>query len=1369
MTTAKKLRQIYDNLPHHLRYLVQLSAVQYQEMNRTSLVELSAESGNQIAGREIKYADVQHDISDLVDKELFVVERHNKIAVNRLLGNAPLHGSIREGTFSQLVATVQAYQQGARWDRYQAPARSDIAARGVIAFYSGDLEEFSDVCRSYQFLQEASHGLCLPFEQDIFDSLSPELQEWLLLNVIHDAVALGKCADPLLLEVVTPYAMSQTTISLRLCSAWMGLMVAQADLDGLKQVSKRFGEQVEEAEACRAFLLGDYQKSLSLFDQAVVRLKGKSKKNRILDDLSGVLHVLLLIRENTPAATKTARGMINVAKKNWTDHFGCLLEALESVFKFRDENSDTETLFQSSDCGAPISLILESLMRVWYAPKSEQLIQQRDFESIAKNYKKLDLQWLVATVESLGAGKRLATTRKRANKWHLTHKIAPLADFIEPIPEWQLKLNALESMAPTTNKTQQSASTERMVWLLNLKDQYPTFQPVIQKQRKNGSWSAGRRVALERLHSGDEKLDFLTDHDQRVCRCIEQQSQSNWRSYRDVSYEFDIRATLNALIGHPQLYREGSEIPLELVQQQPKLVVSKQDRNNVVRMKLDPPANSESDVVFVEDTPQRITFVLIDDEYRKLAGIVGRFIDVPESASQQLLNVAQSLGAVATLHSDIASEQSEVQDGDEQLHLHLVPVQSGLRGELFVRPFTEHGPFLKPGTGAENIFAEFEGKPHTAKRNLTNEAQRVAELLNSSELLQQFQTDDKQFCTATADESLELMLELQTHVDAKRLALHWPRGESFRVAGQVSSANFQVTVKKDRDWFAASGTLQVDGELALDLMRLLELMDNSTSRFVKLDDGRFLVLTEQLRRQLDDLAAFGDRQKKKLRIPPVRAIALEDLDGVVSLKTDKHWQSHLQRIREAENLEPKVPSTLQAELRDYQVEGFEWMTRLAHWGVGACLADDMGLGKTLEALAVLLYRSSNGPALVIAPTSVTFNWLAEAARFAPTLNMHAFGTGDRDAIFENLAPRDVVVTSYGMLYTEAERFQSVEWNTVVLDEAQAIKNTATKRSQAAMGLQADMRIIMTGTPLENHLGELWNLFHFINPGLLGSFDSFRTRFAAPIEQRGCKEAKRRLKKLIQPFILRRTKSQVLQELPPRTEINLKVELSDDEATFYEALRLKALEKLEGSTEDAQPQHIRIFAELMRLRRACCHPKMVLADSKIESSKLKLFHETLDELLENRHKVLVFSQFVDHLSLIREGLDAKGVNYQYLDGSTPVKRRQQSVEAFQSGEGDVFLISLRAGGTGLNLTAADYVIHMDPWWNPAVEDQATDRAHRIGQLRPVTIYRLITSGTIEEKIVELHGTKRDLADSLLDGTDVSGKLSAQQLLNLIKET
>jgi SNF2 family DNA or RNA helicase len=315
-------------------------------------------------------------------------------------------------------------------------------------------------------------------------------------------------------------------------------------------------------------------------------------------------------------------------------------------------------------------------------------------------------------------------------------------------------------------------------------------------------------------------------------------------------------------------------------------------------------------------------------------------------------------------------------------------------------------------------------------------------------------------------------------------------------------------------------------------------------------------------------------------------------------------------------------------------------------------------------------------------------------------------------------------------------------------------------------VKADFRLIMTGTPVENNLSELWNLVDFINPGLLGSAESFQERFVTPIEADNCKWTRQRLKRLIQPYLLRRTKAQVLDELPGRTEIVRKVVLTAEEAALYEALRQKAMEKLNSSNEGS-PGHIQILAELMRLRRACCHPRLIIDDWNMPGAKLTLFLETIDDLVANHHKVLVFSQFVDHLAILRAEIEERGIPYQYLDGSTPAPRRKECIDAFQAGDGDVFFISLKAGGLGLNLTAADYVIHMDPWWNPAVEDQASDRAHRMGQKRPVTIYRFITQGTVEEKIQALHKEKRALADSLLEGADVSGKLSARELLDLIR--
>jgi SNF2 family DNA or RNA helicase len=328
---------------------------------------------------------------------------------------------------------------------------------------------------------------------------------------------------------------------------------------------------------------------------------------------------------------------------------------------------------------------------------------------------------------------------------------------------------------------------------------------------------------------------------------------------------------------------------------------------------------------------------------------------------------------------------------------------------------------------------------------------------------------------------------------------------------------------------------------------------------------------------------------------------------------------------------------------------------------------------------------------------------------------------------------------------------------------------ATKRSQAAMQLKAGFRVATSGTPVENRLDELWNLFRFLNPGLLGSHKSFSSRFSIPIEKNSDKTARTLLKRLIRPFILRRTKSQVLQELPPRTEIVHRVELSREESAFYEALRRSAVEKLSATGDAASGERqIRILAEIMRLRRACCNPQLVLPASEIPSAKLAAFREIVTELRENGHRALVFSQFVDHLTILRRDLENDGISYQYLDGATLPKDRQLRVAAFQRGEGDLFLISLKAGGVGLNLTAADYVIHMDPWWNPAVEDQASDRAHRIGQTRPVTVYRLVANNTIEEKIVALHHQKRDLADSLLEGTETSARVSADDLLELLRD-
>jgi SNF2 family DNA or RNA helicase len=562
------------------------------------------------------------------------------------------------------------------------------------------------------------------------------------------------------------------------------------------------------------------------------------------------------------------------------------------------------------------------------------------------------------------------------------------------------------------------------------------------------------------------------------------------------------------------------------------------------------------------------------------------------------------------------------------------------------------------------------------------------------------------------------------------------------------------------------------------MRELVERMSVARGRFVPLNDGAYLALTEKLREKIDALARAEHLVDKKGRAPMALLPALEQwADGAELAMTDA-VRDKLASLRQALATTPRVPRGLQAELRDYQRDGFLFLARLAQAGLGACLADDMGLGKTVQALALLLARARSGPALVVAPTSVCRNWHDEARRFAPQLRVHALGdAADRAACLGSVVAGDVLLVSYGLLVVCAEMLVQKRFATIVFDEAHALKNPDTRRAAAARALFGDARVALTGTPVENRLGELHALFDQLAPGLLGARERFERAFASPIAQ-GDKHAAAQLRTVVRPFVLRRTKAQVLDELPEKTEITRVVSPSADERAFYEALRRRALERVEKATRTAGNRaRIDVLAEITKLRRAAIDPRLVGGDEAPAGAKLEVLAEIVRELGEEGHRALVFSQFLEVLDRAGERLAADGVRCVRLDGTMNADARAAAVEAFQSAQADVFLLSLRAGGVGMNLTAADYVIHLDPWWNPAVEDQATDRAHRIGQQRPVTVVRLVTEGTIEEKVLRLHASKRalysdaigetggaridldELASLLLDGASIAPRATA----------
>lgn len=535
--------------------------------------------------------------------------------------------------------------------------------------------------------------------------------------------------------------------------------------------------------------------------------------------------------------------------------------------------------------------------------------------------------------------------------------------------------------------------------------------------------------------------------------------------------------------------------------------------------------------------------------------------------------------------------------------------------------------------------------------------------------------------------------------------------------------------------------------------------------YAPLDQRRRVPLhLNQLRRMLAPLSEYLEpsRRRARLRLPRVQAGRLEELAQALPDPQQLHAPEPLrhftQRLRDAaEQASDTPPAGLQAELRGYQREGLRWLNALADAGVGGVLADDMGLGKTLQLLAHLASLKSSGaldcPALIVAPTSLVPNWYSEARRFTPDLRVLVLQGPQRNEAFAQIDAHDIVLTSYALLPRDVEALREHRFAVVVLDEAQQVKNPRTQARRAVTALDAPRRVCVSGTPLENHLGELWSQLDLAVPGLLGDEAAFRRHYRVPIEKQRDLECQERLNRRIAPFILRRTKTEVASELPPKTEITRRVALEGGQRELYENLRLSLAEALRETIAEQGFEHsgIMVLDALLKLRQVCCDPRLVKLDAArqvTESAKFELLMDMLPALVAEGRRMLVFSQFTEMLQLIAKELDHRGLPYVMLTGDT--RDRAEPVRRFQEGEVPVFLLSLKAGGVGLNLTAADTVIHYDPWWNPAAEAQASDRAHRIGQDKPVFVYRLITSGTVEERIEAMKARKAELADAVLEG-------------------
>ena len=1191
-----------------------------------------------------------------------------------------------------------------------------------------------------------------PLDPEWLSTLPAPIQAAMGRGLLDRAVLRWESLEPLALWLRSPVVQG-------LGEPFEGLLEETLLLQGRPEAQNGPGSSLR-LEGLRQFLEDHWGEALAAFEEARKDLgsKGGRVPRPCLPGISGWFHALTLLSHGRSGEAE-AMARAHAGRKPATGSTRVWNLILDLAASRRGEARMGRQHLPGTLEEGPLECLLDALAT---SLLDLQAFRRGDLsrflEALGRLAERSTIPWFQNQVRGLQIRHQGEATGTRF-----------LADLLLGTQPWQSTLKALArigqgiraAQAPISSRSGPeglvSAASEpkRLAWVLGRgrwlgEGRWSwTLEARIQTLVHRGDWTRGQGIPLAKVRAASRSMAFLTPIDRLAIAAV---------PARPLQTDEQLLRVVHALAGHGALFlKEGSDPirSLRVRQGRPGLRVEPQKDGLLVS--LWPPFEGSA-FQAVRDGFDLLTVFAYAQEHLEIAKLLGHHgLKVPHGAGDQVALAIAGFEAPKTGASEATWTSLETIEADPVPELELSPLDRGLKARMRVRPVPK-GPPCLPGEGSSRIVLATEGHTCTILRDLELEVRLAGAVVAACPALGPGYT----WTLGEPADCLGLLLDLEPLRGSVRIL--WPQGERFKVPLRSSAGRLHLSLHATGGWFALDGELRLDEDRVVQLQTLLASLAQAQGDFVPLDGSLWLHLECRFRESLQDLQAWAMPQRNGLRLAPAAALVLEDLAREAgSFKAPPAWRAQAAAIRRALAMDPPLPAGLRASLRPYQEDGFRWLARLAEAGLGACLADDMGLGKTLQALALVQHRGSRGPALVVAPTSVVGNWAREAARFAPDLVVKVFGEGDRAGLLEQAGPQDLVLCSYGLLVQEQERFSAKVWNLVILDEAQAIKNPHTQRSRAVMALRAEARLTMSATPVENHLGELWNQFQFLDPGILGSSEHFTRVFAGPIERDQDEPTRQRLKRIIRPFLLRRTKAEVLQELPPLTEIVHEVTLSDQERSFYEALRRDAIADLAGHQGSGDAVHI--LAALMRLRRACCASCLARPEMDLPSSKLESFLEILEELRENHHRALVFSQFTDHLGLVRRHLEALGVSYQYLDGHTPGARRLKAIDAFNAGEGDLFLISLKAGGTGLNLTAADYVIHLDPWWNPAVEDQASSRAHRLGQQRPVTVYRLVARDTIEARIVELHRTKRSLADRILEGSNLA--LGAEDLMCLLR--
>ena len=1110
---------------------------------------------------------------------------------------------------------------------------------------------------------------------------------------------------------------------------------------------------------------GNYSDALKLFRQAQVLYNSVNPRalrcTLLPQAIVNFLYIMCCKKEGGEVAMRTLQ---NFSRYNETNKTAASRAAMVLVALFlnkRNYTSDIVAVYKSS--AGLIRQMMVLLLR--FIGKTNLLSDEA--------YREYSPKWLCLKNEYDKYVPMTDEERDRAAEAYSSNKLLTSMYMKQ---QWEI---VLESLSKGGHNVREDADRrlERIAYFMQeIHDDVCEIRQ--QTILKSGAWSSGKQISLSTFFVMDE--EYLSLSDMR----IREAARASRTSYNYINIE----KVLPEMVNETRLY-VGRNAPYSLVtvnEEMPYLVIETTDVGYNIRSNV-PAELADKDVIVTSRSSASINFLRMKSDIRPYFSQLLDLGHFPLEAKDALTGFLEGLRGKIEVHSELLRGGStlETVKGTSAITLQLRPQgKEAYIVSIFCRALETGRVQCVPGEGS-SVIMDIQGDHRVAvERDLNLERELYLDLVNVVEDTlppeKTFQVDAYDLipildfvreANARMRESVqqggeEIVQETTHHPNFYNV--EWPEGHKLNVRSYHTVSSWSASLKKNENgWFEMEGSVEIDEKTRLSMSQLLDLIRQSRRRYIRLSDSDFLAISEKLRRQLSSLELIAAHSHGRLQISPFSAALLDAsvIDGDLHLEVDPELKEIRQRILDSSEYRPPVPDGLTATLREYQKEGFQWIARLNSWGAGALLADDMGLGKTVQTIAYLLLKAQEGPALVVAPASVAPNWKTEIEKFAPSLNVEVLNfAANRSTCIAGAKAGDVIITTYGLLLSVKEEITKKEWTVAVLDEAHVIKNRGAKTSGVAMQIKTKHRVMLTGTPVQNHLGELWNLFQFVNPGLLGSYDDFNHRFIVPIEIGGDKERQKDLDRLVHPFMLRRTKEKVLAELPEKTEIYQTVELSKEEMAVYETIREKAEQMLEAEGTDKVSMNT--LAEITRLRQAACSAQLIEKRWKGKTSKIEALVEALEPIVESGDSVLVFSQFTSFLHFVRKALDKEKIPYLYIDGSVSVKERQALVERFQNGECPIFVISLKAGGLGLNLTRANYVFHLDPWWNPAIEQQATDRAHRIGQHNAVTVYHFLSAGTIEEKIKRLHERKRDLAENVLDGTDMSGKLTGRDLLELI---